>query len=336
MPTFGNFIHTQLILKIPKPTTSFASKIVIITGASSGLGKEAAKHIVRLGASKVILACRNTSKGNKTKAEIESSLRCGPDIIEVWQVDVESPPSVKEFVDRANKLPRLDVLINNAGMTTIKFQVAYGTERTMAVNVIGTYLLALQLIPKLKETAKAYGVTPHMTFVGSAMYDAAKYPEEHGDDIFDWLSDKSHVNTIDQYNLTKLVLLYAIIKLASIVDPITNDKSRDSNPIVINSLDPCFCKTGLAGELTGVFKAVFKSFEFLFARSAEEGSRLVVAAASAGRQTHGLYMRAGALQKYAPFITSRDGVKKSNYIWEQLGRKLEQLQPGILANVNTV
>jgi retinol dehydrogenase-12 len=198
MPSFGNFLHTQFILKIPKPTTSFATKTVIITGASSGLGKEAAKHIVRLGASKVILGCRNVSKGTKTKHEIESSLRCSLDIIEVWEVDIESPSSVKGFVDRANKLPRLDVLINNAGMQSIKFQVAYGTERTVAVNVIGTFLLALQLLPKLKETAKEYGVVPHMTFVGSALYDVAKYPEKHGDDIFAWLGDETHLNMMNQ------------------------------------------------------------------------------------------------------------------------------------------
>ena len=81
---------------------------------------------------------------------------------------------------------------------------------------------------------------------------------------------------------------------------------------------------------------MFKVFEFLFARPAEEGSRLVVTAASAGRQTHGGYMRAGALQKYAPFITSEDGIARSNDVWEKLNRKLEQLQPGILANMNTV
>lgn len=199
MPSFSDFIHTQLILKIPKLTTSFASKTAIITGAGSGLGKEAAKHIVRLGASKVIFGCRNTSKGNKAKHEIESSLRCSPDIIEVWEVDIESPTSVKRFVDRANKLARLDVLINNAGMRTNRLQIVYGTERTVAVNVIGTFLLALQLIPKLKETAKAYGVTPHMTFVGSALYDMAKYPEKHGDDIFARFGHGINFNTLDEY-----------------------------------------------------------------------------------------------------------------------------------------
>ena len=140
----------------------------------------------------------------------------------------------------------------------------------------------------------------------------------------------------NRYNVSKLLQLYAVIKLASITDPMANDKSRDSTAFVINSLDPCFCKTGLARELTGVSKAAYKIFEFLFARSSEEGSRLVVIAASAGRQSHGGYMRGGALQAYAPFITSEDGIMKRNYIWEQLGRKLEQLQPGILANVNTV
>ena len=62
----------------------------------------------------------------------------------------------------------------------------------------------------------------------------------------------------------------------------------------------------------------------------------MVIAASAGRQTHGGYMRAGTLQKYAPIITSEDGVEHSNYVWEQLGGKLEELQPGILANVDAV
>lgn len=198
MPTIGNFLHTQLILKIPIPTASFSSKSVIITGASSGLGQEAAKHIVRLGASKVILACRNTTKGNETKGEIENALNCKKDILEVWQVNIESADSIKQFVDRASNLQRLDVIINNAGLAAHEFQVVYGTERTLAVNVVGTFLLAIQLIPKLKQTARTYESTPYMTFVGSALYDVAKYPEDHGDDIFTYYADKSHVKVMNQ------------------------------------------------------------------------------------------------------------------------------------------
>ncbi|GAD97951.1 hypothetical protein THITE_2116303 [Paecilomyces variotii No. 5] len=338
MPTFGNFLHTQLVLKIPKPTTSFASKTVIITGASSGIGKEAARHIVRLGASKVILGCRNITKGDRAKREIESSLGCSQKIIEVWEVDIESPESIKKFVDRVNYLSRLDVVINNAGLALLhnKYQVPYGTERNVAVNVIGTFLLALQLIPKLKQTATLHGVTPHMTFTSSALYDVAKYPEHQGENIFTWMSDKSHVDMMNQYNLSKLLLLHAIIKLSSIVDPVTSDKSRESSSIVINSLDPCFCKTQLGRDISGMLKVATAVFAFLFARTAEEGSRLVVKTASAGRETHGGYMRGGALKEYAPFVTNEDGVKKTNRVWEDLCTKLEQLQPGILENLNAV
>ena len=149
-----------------------------------------------------------------------------------------------------------------------------------------------------------------------------------------WRFEAQFANTFGcRYNLSKLLLLYAIIKLASIVNPSAKDESQDSNPVVINSLDPCFCKTGLAGELTPGLKLFFVVFAFLFARTAEEGSRLVVKAASAGKSTHGKYMRGGAVQEYAPFITDADGTKKSNYVWEQLSEKLEELQPGIMANL---
>ncbi|KAI4250283.1 MAG: hypothetical protein L6R42_008780, partial [Xanthoria sp. 1 TBL-2021] len=47
---------SQLIYKPPPPTASFANKTIIVTGANTGLGKEAATHFVRLGAAKVILA----------------------------------------------------------------------------------------------------------------------------------------------------------------------------------------------------------------------------------------------------------------------------------------
>ncbi|KAL4928176.1 uncharacterized protein BDV17DRAFT_264936 [Aspergillus undulatus] len=332
MPTLSNFLYTQLLLRIPKPTTSFASKTIIVTGANSGLGQEAAQQFVCLGAEKVILGCRSISKGEKAKREIESALQCRTDILEVWQVDIESPSSIREFVDKANQLPRLDVVINNAGIQTLDFRVSYGTERTVAVNVIGTFLLALQLVPKLKVTARAYQVTPHMTFLGSALYDVAQYPGDHGDDdLFGWFGEKSRIpQMMNQYNLSKLLLLHAIIKLAETIDPLSTDEIGNPNPIIINSLDPCFCKTNLPGSLSGGFKIFFKVFEALFARSAEEGSRLIVQAAAGGRESHGGYFRSAELKPYESFITSKEGLARGQYVWEQLSRKLEEIQPGIM------
>ncbi|KXX78342.1 Retinol dehydrogenase 14 [Madurella mycetomatis] len=304
MPSLGDFVHAQFFLKIPAPSASFDSKTVVVTGANGGLGKEIVKHIIRLGADRVILGCRSGSRGNAAKEEIEGLLKCNPHIIEVWEVDLESPSSIKSFVDRANSLARLDVLINNAGISAVNFKIVYDTERTLA-----------------------NGVTPHMTIVGSALYDVAKYPDNHGDDMFAWFQHEPHVNPANQYNLSKLLQLYTAIKLSAIVDPVN---TTNPNPIVINSVDPCFCKTGLSGELNGARKVIFKILESIAARPAEEGAALVVKAAAAGRQTHGSYMRAGEVQKYAPIVQDD---KRATYVWELLGKKLEALQPGILQNL---
>lgn len=64
------------------------------TGANVGLGKEATRHYVRLGASKVIIACRSVEKGESAKKDIETSTgRKG--VLEVWQLDLQNYDSVR-------------------------------------------------------------------------------------------------------------------------------------------------------------------------------------------------------------------------------------------------
>ncbi|GAB1319361.1 Ketoreductase (KR) domain-containing protein [Madurella fahalii] len=339
MPSLGDFFYTQFLLRIPKPTASFASKTVVITGANSGLGKETAKHIVRLGASKVILACRSQSRGDAAKAEIESLFpRCTPGTIEAWPLDLESASSIAAFAQRAAKnLPRLDVVINNAGIHGMgsKFKLVYGTEHTLAVNVVGTFLLAIQLLPILRSTARKHGVDTHMTTVTSALYDAAKYPsppmplDKNGEDIFMWFAQEDRVNQMNQYNLSKLLQIYVLIRLSAQEQQAGSDTQGAEGRVVINSLDPCFCKTGLGRGLSGPLR-VLRVFEAIAARPAEEGSRLVVQAASAGPETHGLYMRAGKVRAYEPVALDE---AKGAHVWEALSRRLEALSPGVLSNL---
>ncbi|KAK3380733.1 hypothetical protein B0T24DRAFT_199969 [Lasiosphaeria ovina] len=327
MPSFKDFVHTQFLLKIPEPTTSFESKTVIVTGANGGLGQEIIKHIVRLGADRIICACRSLSRGAEAKKAIEAVTSCKPDLIEVWELDLESPPSIKNFVERAKGLPRLDTVIHLAGIRAFDFGVVYDTERTLAVNNIGTFLVGLPLIPKLKETARTYNTTPVMTIVGSALYDIAKYPKDPGEDIFTYFTDKTKVNPWNQYNLSKLIQLYTLIKLATLVDPLDG---AEPHPIVVNSVDPCFCETGLSREVTGLTRVVTKTFAAIAARPADDGARQIVHAASTGRETHGLYMRAGAIQAYKPIASDP---AKTEYLWEVLSKRLVKLDPTILENL---
>lgn len=74
-PSFvTNFIRNQL-KTLPEPKSDFTGKTVIVTGGNSGLGREAARYFARLGAAKVILACRDTAKGEVARADIEVSTR---------------------------------------------------------------------------------------------------------------------------------------------------------------------------------------------------------------------------------------------------------------------
>jgi dehydrogenase/reductase SDR family protein 12 len=135
-----------------KPLPRMEGKVVLITGATSGLGLAAADGYARLGAT-VWLAVRNRERGEDARASILEHRRnadvhldlCAPSRLE----------SVRRFAERfAAESPRLDVLVNNAGVLTQEREVsADGTELTLATNVIGPFLLTLLLIPVLERSA---------------------------------------------------------------------------------------------------------------------------------------------------------------------------------------
>ena len=82
-------------------------------------GKEAARHFVRLGAEKVIIACRSAQKGEAAKKDIETSTkRTG--VVEVWSLDLQDYDSIKSFAAKAQGLQRIDSLVENAGIRNAK------------------------------------------------------------------------------------------------------------------------------------------------------------------------------------------------------------------------
>lgn len=82
-------------------------------------------------------------------------------------MDLSSFESVRQFCDRASKLERLDVVVENAGIATPNFEVIEGYESTITINVISTFLMALLLLPKLRADALKYKTIPHLTIVAS-------------------------------------------------------------------------------------------------------------------------------------------------------------------------
>lgn len=205
-PRIKQYLKSQLITKLPIPTKSFAGQTVIVTGSNTGMGLEAARHLVRLDAARVILAVRSTEKGEAAAASIRSSF---PDkrpedldaVLQVWPLDLASYESVTAFAARAAaELERLDVVVNNAGMYVYKsgFSLAEGDEVTVTVNVVSTLLLGLLLLPKLRETSMKYNKECVLTFTGSFVHLMTDFPEGKSENIFKALADEKTARMPDR------------------------------------------------------------------------------------------------------------------------------------------
>jgi NAD(P)-dependent dehydrogenase (short-subunit alcohol dehydrogenase family) len=169
------------------------NRVFIVTGANTGLGYEAVKHYVQLGSAKVILAVRSLAKGEQAKAKIEADTGV-TGVAEVWQLDLSSYTSVKEFAKKVQQLDRVDAVVENAAMALDKWSQADGLETTLIVNVTATLLLAGLLLPKLKESSKKFNTVPHISFIGSGVAFQAegvleKIPQDV--DVLEGLNDES-------------------------------------------------------------------------------------------------------------------------------------------------
>jgi retinol dehydrogenase-12 len=191
MGWFTSFLYSQLFVKLPKPTKDFSGQTIIVTGSNTGLGLEAARHLSHLNAALIILAVRNQAKGEAAKQSILESTGRSRASIEVWDLDMQSYDSIAKFCAKANELPRLDAVLENAGIMTKYFSLVAGYESTITTNVIGTFLLAFGLLPKLKQSAKEYKIQPRLSIVASDLHFVAKFPERHAKDIFAALNNEN-------------------------------------------------------------------------------------------------------------------------------------------------
>jgi NAD(P)-dependent dehydrogenase (short-subunit alcohol dehydrogenase family) len=234
------FIWSQLFVTPTYPTGSYQGQTVVVTGSNVGLGKETARHFARLGASKVILAVRNLDKGNIAKEDIEKTENlAGKDVVQVWQLDMASYDSVKEFAKRVETLPRLDKFIANAGIATGKYAKAEENESTITVNVVSTFLLALLVAPKLKETATKFNVRPTLTIVSSEVHGWSSFPQKEWKStpkgkIFDTLNDEKTARMDDRYMVSKLLEVLSIRKIAEL-------HPASALPFTINTANPGLC-----------------------------------------------------------------------------------------------
>ncbi len=124
-----------------------AGKVVLITGANSGLGYAAAHRLAALGA-EVWLLCRDVGRGGEAMARLKHDFPHAH--VCLANLDVSSLNDVRRFADGFDR--PVDVLINNAGVLPDRHTTTpEGHELTFATNVLGPFALTHRLLPKLKE-----------------------------------------------------------------------------------------------------------------------------------------------------------------------------------------
>ena len=133
-------------------------KTVIITGGNTGIGKETAIDLAKRGA-RIILACRNQSKGTEALKEIIQA--SGSNNVVLRSLDLASFKSIRDFATDINKNEdRLDILINNAGVMFCPYmETQDGYEMQFGTNHLGHFLLTNLLLNKLKACSPSRIVT---------------------------------------------------------------------------------------------------------------------------------------------------------------------------------
>jgi NAD(P)-dependent dehydrogenase (short-subunit alcohol dehydrogenase family) len=251
-------------------------KLIVVTGANSGTGQEAARRLAGAGA-RVVLAVRTVAKGERAKAGILA--RQPGAQLEVRRIDLADLASVQEFADGliADGTP-VDVLVNNAGVMAppARMTTADGFELQFGSNFLGPFALTMRLLP-LVLAAPA----PRVVTMSSGV---ASYGRIRFDDL---QSERGYRPNL-AYAQSKLADLMMTLHLAGL-------SVREGWNLLSAGAHPGFTRTNLqtAGASLGRDKpkrTPFNSFSPVPSQDVEQGAEpLLYAAADPGAVSGGYY-----------------------------------------------
>ncbi|MBX3247739.1 MAG: SDR family oxidoreductase [Myxococcales bacterium] len=206
-------------------------KVVLVTGANSGIGKETASTLAGFGAT-VVIAARSRTKGEQAAAEIEQRTGRRPELLDL---DLASFASIRgaasSFLARH---PKLHVLVNNAGLVLdARTTTVEGFETTFGVNHLGHFLLTQLLLDALKAAAREDGEAR----VVNVSSDAHRWARR-GIDWDDLQAEKKYAS-FDVYAKSKLANIYFTRALA---------RRLEGTGVTTNALHPGVVATEFASS----------------------------------------------------------------------------------------
>lgn len=162
----------------------------IVTGATSGIGKEIARQLATSGA-ELVLACRDVDRGKLTAHEISAGT--GTTQPAVMAIDTSSQESIRQFADEyRQRYGTLDVLVNNAGVLRPGREVSVdGYELTFATNVLGYYLLTAELVDALRVSTFARVINVASVYAGEVDLDDLQFERRPYDGMRTYAQSKA-------------------------------------------------------------------------------------------------------------------------------------------------
>lgn len=290
---------------IPEQT----GRVAVVTGANSGLGLITARELARAGA-KVVIACRDTAKGDRAAAEIRAQVP-GADL-DVRALDLADLASVRSFVARlGGERDWVDLLINNAGvMAPPRRTTVDGFESQFGTNHLGHFALTGLMLPSLLAAP-----APRVVTLSSGAHRIGKMD-------FDDLQGERSYNNWRAYGQSKLANLLFCFEL--------DRRARAAGTKLMSlAAHPGYAATNLqfAGPAAFYEKAIMTVTNQVLAQSAEMGALPTLYAATAPDLPGGAFIGPDGFmeQRGYPHIVTATGRAYNEADWRRLWEVSVQL-----------
>lgn len=248
---------------------TMSGKTVLLTGASSGIGLEAAVKLARQGA-ELIMVARSPARGEAALADVRQ--RSGSSAVSMLYCDFGSQAQIRRLAQEFRaQHPKLHVLINNAGSVSDRRQLTEdGLEQTFAVNHLAYYLLTTLLLDRLEASAPARVVC------------VASVGHYRGDLDFDDLQYERGYTIMKAYQRSKLANVLFTLELA---------RRLEGRGVTVNALHPGVVATGIWARAPWWAQPILAVAKLGMVSPEQGGDRLVYLASSpeVEGQTGGYY-----------------------------------------------
>jgi NAD(P)-dependent dehydrogenase (short-subunit alcohol dehydrogenase family) len=239
---------------------NLAGRVAVVTGATSGIGKEVALGLARQGATTVVVG-RGADRASRVAAEL-AGVSGNPQVEALRFDDLALMADTRELATALlDRYPAIHILVNNAGAYLRRREVTPdGFERTFALNVLSPYVLTTLLAPRLIASAPARVVN-----VSSAAHRGARV------DFTDLQSSRRY-SGFSVYGASKLELLWLTREFA---------RRLNGKGVTVNAVHPGFVRSGFALNNRGGTALGMRILGRLFGRSVVRGADTPIFVASA-------------------------------------------------------